>query len=315
MTTAAEVAGAIIPIIRASGKPVVVALMGEDLIVHAARLLRQARVPDYRFPERAALAMGVLWRRAVMLEAASSEPVVPDRIDRAEAARLLAAAARGETGLVDSASASDVARAYGLSSPRLILAAGEDRAVAASAELGYPLAMKIASPDISHKSDGGGVRLNLGSGDDVARAFQEVMAVMRTAHPEARLDGVHLQSMVPTGQEVILGVVRDDQFGPLVMFGAGGVEVESLRDIAFALAPLSRQEAETLVDSTQAGRRLRGGRGLLPADRAAVVEAVLRLAQLALDQADIAEIEVNPLRVFAPGEGATALDVRVRLDG
>jgi acetyltransferase len=115
------------------------------------------------------------------------------------------------------------------------------------------------------------------------------------------------------GQDVIIGVVRDEQFGPLVMFGAGGVEVESLRDVAFGLAPLTRLEAEELVDSTQAGRRLNGGRGVAPADRAAVVEALLRLAQLAVDQPELAEIEVNPLRVFEPGKGATALDVRLRI--
>src|SRR3972149_127720 len=107
--------------------------------------------------------------------------------------------------------------------------------------------------------------------------------------------------MIGAGQEVILGVVRDEQFGPLVMFGAGGVEVEMLRGIAFALAPLSRMEAERLIDSTRAGRRLGGSRSLPPADREAVVEALLRVAQLAVDQPEVAEIEVNPLRVFAQG--------------
>jgi acetyltransferase len=119
--------------------------------------------------------------------------------------------------------------------------------------------------------------------------------------------------MQPDGQDVIVGVVRDEQFGPLVMFGAGGVEVESLRDVAFGLAPLSRGEAEFLIDSTQAGRRLKGARGVAPADREAVLEAVLRLAQLAVDQPELAEVEVNPLRAYEVGQGASALDVRLRL--
>jgi acyl-CoA synthetase (NDP forming) len=146
----------------------------------------------------------------------------------------------------------------------------------------------------------------------VERAFGELQSAA-AAVPGARLLGAVVLAQSAPGQEVILGVVRDDQFRPLVMFGAGGVEVETRRDVAFALAPLSRVEAESLIDSTYAGRRLRGIRGVPPADRDAVVDAVLRIAQLAIDQPEIAELEVNPLRVFDKGKGALALDVRLRL--
>jgi acetyltransferase len=140
-----------------------------------------------------------------------------------------------------------------------------------------------------------------------------MMYAVALAAPKAHLLGALVQPMIGGGQEVILGVVRDEQFGPLVMFGAGGVEVEMMRDVAFGLAPLSRVEAEGLIESTQAGRRLSGYRNVPPADREAVVEALLRVAQLAIDQPEIAELEVNPLRVFERGNGATALDVRLRL--
>jgi len=119
--------------------------------------------------------------------------------------------------------------------------------------------------------------------------------------------------MLPPGQEVIVGAVADPQFGPLVMFGSGGVEVEGLRDVAFALAPLSRDDAERLLTSTWAGRRLSGYRHLPPADRDAVLDVLLRLAQLAADFPEIAEIEINPLRVFPAARGAVAVDARVRL--
>jgi acetyltransferase len=127
--------------------------------------------------------------------------------------------------------------------------------------------------------------------------------------------GATVQRMLAPGQEVIIGAVRDDQFGPLVMFGSGGVEVEGLRDVAFALAPLTRGEAERLVESTWAGRRLRGFRNLPPADREATLDALVRLGQLAADLTEVAEVEVNPLRVLPAGGGAVALDVRLRLDG
>jgi len=313
MTSAAEVAGAIIPIIRASGKPVVVALMGEDLIVHAARLLRQARVPDYRFPERAAMAMGVLWRRACLLESMPPDPIRPDGLRPQEAAEILANAARGLDGFVGASQAARFVAAYGVSTPAEALAATADEAAAAAGRLGFPVALKIASPDVPHKSDVGGVRLGLRSEAEVAQAFNEMRSAVAAAAPQAHLLGALVQPMIGGGQEVILGVVRDEQFGPLVMFGAGGVEVETMRDVAFGLAPLSRVEAESLIDSTQAGRRLSGYRNVPPADREAVVEALLRVAQLAIDQPEIAELEVNPLRVFERGKGATALDVRLRL--
>jgi acetyltransferase len=313
MTTAAEVAGAIIPIIRAAGKPVVVALMGEDLIVHAARLLRQARVPDYRFPERAAMAMGVLWRRACMLEAMPPDPIRPDGLRPQETAEMLAQAARGVDGFIDASQAARAVGAYGVPVPTEVLSETAEAAAAAARRLGFPVVLKIASPDLPHKSEVGGVRLGLGSEAEVKRAFGEMLASAAAASPQARLLGAVVQPMIGAGQEVILGVVRDEQFGPLVMFGAGGVEVETLRDTAFALAPLSRMEAERLIDSTHAGRRLGGTRSLPPADREAVVEALLRVAQLAIDQPEVAEIEVNPLRVFERGRGAAALDVRLRL--
>jgi len=129
--------------------------------------------------------------------------------------------------------------------------------------------------------------------------------------PRARLIGITLQRQIPPGQEVILGVVRDPQFGPLVMFGSGGVDVEGLRDIAFALAPLSPREAEILLKRTWAGRKLAGFRSLPPADEAAVVDALARLSWLALNYPQITECEINPLKVLT--KGSVAVDVRIKL--
>ncbi len=194
-----------------------------------------------------------------------------------------------------------------------VLAKSAKQAVTIAEELDYPVAMKIASAEISHKSDVGGVALNLDSPAAVLVAFENMLARVKQARPDAVIEGVTLQHMLPPGQEVIVGVVRDPQFGPLVMFGSGGVEVEGLKDVAFALTPLSRHEAEEMLDSTWAGRKLAGYRNIAAADREAVVDALLRLARLAEALPQISEIEINPLRALSPGKGAWAVDVRVKV--
>jgi acetyltransferase len=207
----------------------------------------------------------------------------------------------------------DVLAAYGIPAPRAALATTAQEAVDLAWQVGFPVALKVASPDIVHKSEAGGVLLNLNEPAEVERGFDTVLANARAAAPEARLDGVHVQWMVTSGQEVIVGAVQDPQFGPLVMFGSGGVEVEGLRDVDFALAPLTRGEASGLLARTWAGRRLAGFRNLPPADRSAVLSIIRQLGQLAADFPELAEIELNPVRVLPEGQGAFAVDARARL--
>lgn len=179
--------------------------------------------------------------------------------------------------------------------------------------MGFPVALKVASPQIVHKSEAGGVLLDLRDADAVAAGFARIVASAHLTAPRAQILGVYVQRMFPAGQEVVVGAVRDPHFGPLVAFGSGGVEVEELGDVAFALAPLTEEDADYLLETTWAGRRLRGYRHLPPADRAAVRDVLLRLAQLADEVPEIAEVEINPLRVFPAGQGALAVDTRVRL--
>ena len=313
MYTAEAVSEALIPVVKKAGKPVVVALMGENLIRRAAELFRAARIPDYRFPERAASALAMLVQRAETLACAPTLPITFEDTHPEIVRGLLAAHQDGAEGFLSQAEARQVLEAYGLHAPRIALARTAEEAADLAACMGFPVALKIASPDIPHKSDVGGVMLNLSSPALVAEGFQRVSEHARRAQPRAALLGVHIQPMLPPGQEVIVGAVQDAQFGPLVMFGSGGVEVEGLRDLAFALAPLSDDEVEYLLENTWAGRKLRGYRSLPPADRAAVRDALLRLAQLAADFPQLAEIEINPLRVFGAGQGAAAVDVRIRM--
>jgi len=309
-----QVAGAIIPVIRLASKPVMVALMGEELIAHAARLFRQSHIPDYRFPERAASAMRVLVERSRQLEAPEEISLKLDNINLEAAKESINQGEIGKSGFLDSLESAKVVQRYGIKIPSEILAETAEQAVEAANQLGYPVALKIVALDVPHKSDFGGVVLDLHSPQEVLEGFENILGMTKVKVPEEQIRGVLVQKMIPDGQDVIVGVVRDDQFGPLVMFGSGGVEVEALEDVAFALAPLTHHEVEEMVERTWAGQRLRGYRSLPPADREAVIEVLLRLGQLVVDLPQIVEVEINPLRALPEGNGALALDVRLRLE-
>ncbi len=318
MHTAGGIAKAIIPVIFTADKPVVIALMGERLIQEAVEYFRAARIPDYRFPERAAAALAVLVQRAESLQrTANHEPaaVNPESIDPGAVRSVLAQHPSQELqksgGFLHPDAATQILRAYGLPLPYTPLAENAEQAVRYANELGYPVVLKVASPDIPHKSDVDGVRLNLQDSQAVYQAFDQVTANARRAQPEARLLGAHLQRMLPEGQDVIIGTVQDRQFGALLMFGSGGVEVEGLKDVEFCLAPPTPEEVERLLEKTWAGRKLRGYRHIPPADLEAVRSALLQLAQLAVDFPELSEIEINPLRVLS--QGACALDARIRV--
>jgi len=310
-SSAGAVAKAILPLILVADKPVIVVWMGDKLIQEAVEFCRAVQVAEYRFPEEAAAALGVLSRRAELLIRLAEEPLYSAGADPNAALRALAGAAPGA--FLSQEAANDLLAAYGIATARPQLAASAAAAAELAERAGYPVVLKVASPDILHKSDVGGVLLGLSDAAAVRAGFAAVTVRARAARPEARLEGAHIQRMLPAGQEVIVGVVRDPQFGPLVMFGSGGVEVEGLKDVAFGLAPLTPGELEAMLEQTWAGRKLNGFRSLPPADRAAVRAALVSLAQLALDCPSITEIEINPLRVLPAGQGAVALDVRVKI--
>jgi acetyltransferase len=312
MHTAGAVAKALIPVIHQAEKPVVVSVMGERLIQEAVEHLRAARIPEYRFPERAAAALSALVTRVNLLEYASAEPVLRQDIDKEEAQKLLERSSNSSR--PTAVETSQLLSIYGIPAAKMQHAKTEDEAVDLALKIGLPVVLKIASPDISHKSDVGGVLLNLGDEKAVRGGFQTILQQAKTTLPQANITGVYVQEMVPIGQEVIIGAVQDPQFGPVIMFGSGGTEVEGLKDLSFALAPLTDLEIDNMLEKTWAGQKLRGYRNILPADVPAVREVLIRLAQLVHDFPNIAEIEINPLQVFPEGKGAAAVDVRVQME-
>lgn len=316
MYTAGAVAKTLIPIIHASHKPVVVALMGERLIQEAVEHFRAARVPEYRFPERAASALSVLARRAEYLQrlqAASNLPTDEVPQDAKEKARNILKPYLGRPSRVylPPEICGKLVEIYGINNPPAHLAQNAEQAVDFAKAIGYPVALKIVSPDISHKSDIGGVMLDLANEKQVQRGFNKMLKNALAAFPQAVIQGVLVQKIIPPGQEIIIGSIQDAQFGALMMFGSGGVEVEGLKDISFGLAPLTLEEANNMLESTWAGRKLSGYRNLAPADRRAVINALINLSQLAADFPELSEIEINPLRVLSGEQGAYALDTRI----
>ncbi len=309
MFTSGAVAKAIIPVVHNTEKPVVVAVMGERLIQEAVEHLRAARIPEYRFPERAAAALSALVDRSELLAFSQAEPVVFETVNPTRVSETLK---KCSPGFISAEANLAILEAYGIPTMKMKLARDVEEAVMWFRQIQQPVALKVASEEIPHKSDIGGVLLNLTTEAEIRAGYDSIMERALAAHPTANIEGVHIQRMVPSGQEVIVGAVQDPQFGPLVMFGSGGIEVEGLKDVAFALAPLTNLEAEEMLASTWAGKKLKGFRNLPPADRRVVIDILLRLAQLAADHPQIAEIEVNPLRVLAKGEGAIAVDVRIR---
>jgi acetyltransferase len=207
-----------------------------------------------------------------------------------------------------------IAKAYGLRLPQSELAATAEEAVKVADSIGYPVVLKIASPDILHKTDVGGVKVGLGNASDVRDAFDLIVYRAQRYVPDARIWGCLVQEMVPTdGVEVLVGMSKDPQFGPLVTFGLGGILVEALKDVTFRVAPFGREDAEAMLDEIRAHSLLRGVRGRPPADRDALVETLLRIGQMVTDFPEIVEMDINPLMVYEQGRGAVALDMRLVL--
>jgi len=316
MDSAGAVARALIPIIHTSQKPVVIALMGSRMIQEAVEHFRASHVPEYRFPERAASALAILAQRAEFLNRDRTIPVTFDDVNKQTVQSLLenySQTSSAESAFLPQDIVLQILEAYRIPTLPIRLAKNSQEAARFAEELGFPAALKVDSPDILHKSDVGGVLLNLTDTDAVAQGFDLIIHNAQRSRPQAHINGVQVQHMLPPGQETIVGAIQDSQFGALAMFGSGGLEVEGLRDVAFALAPMTQDEAAYLLASTWAGKRLAGFRNIPPADRQAVMEILMRVGQLAGDFPQLAEMEINPLRVLEAGQGAYAVDVRMRL--
>ena len=204
---------------------------------------------------------------------------------------------------------------WGIPTTRAELAHDIGEAVKLAREIKYPVVLKVASPDIIHKSDARGVKVGLSSELEVKHAFEEIMANVRAYKPNANVLGVTVQEYLPPAREVVVGTMQDKSFGPTVMFGLGGVWVEIMKDVSFRLAPLTRDDAFEMIEEVKGYSVLTGVRGKPPADTEALADILQKVGQLAVEVPEIAEMDLNPVFVFDKGKGAVAVDARIILRG
>jgi acetyl-CoA synthetase (ADP-forming) len=200
---------------------------------------------------------------------------------------------------------------FDLPVPKFGLAKSPEEAVELAERIGYPVVLKIVSPDIIHKSDVGGVIVGVATGSDVLKAFERIETNVKLRAPNARVAGILVQEMVPQDLEVIVGATRDAVFGPVVMFGLGGIFVEVLRDVSLRVAPLTRYDAEEMLDEIKASSILRGYRGMPPRDRNALIDIIVKTGRVMLEVPEVTDIDLNPIMAFPEGRGAKIADARV----
>jgi len=313
MTEIDETAKVIGELSLTSNKPILACFMGEKEIKTGVDILMTYSVPNYPFPERAARALKAMddYRE---IQARPIPVFTEFNVDR-QAVRDLFAKVRHEDRLsIGDSEARGILEAYGLRIPHSSIAKTPDEAIKIASKIGYPVVLKIASPDILHKTDVGGVKVDLSNAEEVRDAFELMVYRAQRYVPEARIWGCLVQEMVPAGGiEVLVGMNRDPQFGPLVTFGLGGIYVETLKDVTFRVAPFSKEEAEDMLKEIRAHALLNGVRGRPEADKDAIVDTLLRIGQLVIDFPEIVELDINPLMVYERGQGAIAIDMRLIL--
>ncbi|MBI2954727.1 MAG: acetate--CoA ligase family protein [Chloroflexi bacterium] len=312
LTDAVRTAEVVIDASRNSDKTIVTSFMGTLSVQAGVERLREARIPNYSFPEEAIAAFAAMnQQRDWMLK--PIEGLKTFHVDRRAVERVMKRARADGRDTLGDIEAREVVEAYGLHTPRSALARSTDEAVALATEIGFPVAMKIVSPDILHKSDVGGVRLGIKSPEEARAADIAIVGNARKYAPGAQIWGVAIQEMVRPGKETIIGVSYDAQFGHLLAFGLGGIYVEVLKDIAFRVAPITPKDADEMIREIRSYLLLKGVRREKPSDIQAIVDGLLRVSQLVTDFPEIIEMDINPLMVHEEGQGATAVDVRIGL--
>ena len=323
MTDPTATAQRLVSLAAGSRKPVLASWMGGAEVDEGERLLNEAGIATNRYPDRAAALFEALWRYGDNLRALYETPsLLPEREDgpppdRERVNGILTAAAEAGRELLNEAEAKEVLAAYGVPVVETRIARTAAEAVAAAEAIGWPVVVKLLSSSLTHKTEVGGVQLNLRDGDAVTAAFEELALRIRRDHGEAAFGGVTVQPMLDLEEayELIVGSSVDPQFGPVLLFGAGGQLVEVHRDTAVALPPLNTTLARRLMERTRIHRALLGVRGRAAVDLAELEQVLVRVAQLVLEQPAILELDINPLLV-APvgvGHGLLALDARIRL--
>lgn len=317
ITLPEEIADAIYRGIKDSGitdKPVTVSFVGGERSDKAMEWLVEHGIPTYNAPDVAVKAIATLRDDQRMQDMNHNGSYAPGDINPAAARDIIAdARAKGRDALTE-VEAKQVFSLYGLPVAATELASSEEEAVKLAESVGYPVVMKIVSPDILHKSDAGGVKVNIKSSEQAKEAYRTILENAHNYKADAHIDGIAVQEMAPWATEVIIGSVNDGTFGPTVMFGLGGIFVEVLKDVTFRVAPISVEEALGMEDEIRSSAILNGTRGESPRDKAALAKVLAAYAYMVYDLKDeIAESDANPVIVYENGQGVKVVDARIIL--
>ncbi len=311
-TEVEKVAKSIIKVSRRIKKPIVSCFLGVYDVSKGIELLEENQIPDYRFPESSARALAEMSKFTGWLRRPKTR-IKKYKVDTARASRIIEQVTQEGRSFLLEQEAYDVLKAYGFPVVNSVLASSEAQAVSAALKIGFPVVMKIASPDVLHKFDFGGIMLNIKSKTEVQKAYNKILRSIRAKLPKARITGVMVEEMAAEGKEVILGMNHDEQFGPVLMFGMGGIYVEALEDVIFRLAPIRELTADMMIAKTKTHKILDGFRGGPVYDMPAISDCLKRLSQLVTDINKIKELDINPLIVYEKGKGCTIVDARIIL--
>lgn len=319
-TNPMDIANAIIRAKNSAGKekPITACFIGGKECEDAIRLLISNGVPAYDTPEKAVSAIGQLlkYRRFLEKWKVGREGVKEIKVDKSRAEKIIKAAIEEKRSILLPSEAAEIAKCYGIPVVDKIRVNTAEDAVKAANSVGYPVVLEVESPNILHKVDVGGIILNIKSQEEVRQAYEKIMKNVKEKAPSAEIRGIIVRKMVPQGREVAVGMHRDPAFGPLIMFGSGGTLIELYKDVTFRVAPLTKEDAEEMINETKASKLIEGIRGGKPSDKEMVKDVLIRIAKLAEDFPEIEDIDINPLFVYGVGDYATpvlAADVKVVL--
>jgi acetyl coenzyme A synthetase (ADP forming)-like protein len=296
-------------------KPIIAVFMGGNSMVYPRIILTEGHIPVFDFPERAVFALAELYKYTQNRDKIRDESIPKFAANKERVSEIISTVRQDGRRVLLGSEAHEIAECYGINVARIKLATSSEEAKQIANEFGYPVVLKIASPDIVHKSDVGGIKVGLQSPDEIETGFIQILENARKHRPKAQIYGVDIQEMAETGKELIIGCSRDVQFGPLIMFGAGGIFVNYLKDIAFRLAPMSRSDVIEMIDETKIGMLLKGVRGEPPSDTVALQDTILKISQLVTDFDSIVELDINPAFAYEKGKGIVAVDVKITIGG
>ncbi|MFC2149098.1 acetate--CoA ligase family protein [Candidatus Auribacterota bacterium] len=313
MSNIKEIAEAIVGVNKKAIKPLFTSFIGGKMVDLGSEILNGNKVPNYLYPERAVLSIEAMLRYKHMRARDHVEPVVFD-VNKDKVRSIIDKARSNGEPQISESDVREILSAYGIPIPETNIAKTADDAVRASDKIGYPVVLKVFSSDIVHKSDIGGVKVDLKNAAEVKKAYNDIMVNANRAVPGAHITGVQVTKMVSGGFEVIIGVMKDPSFGPMVMFGMGGIYVEVLKDVSFRIAPVCLNGAREMIQEIKMYPLLKGVRGQKGADLGMTEQMIQRVSQLVCDFPEIMEMDINPLKVFSQGEGPpVAIDARVTI--